>query len=344
MNGVRVKSPCRMSLMGGGTDLPVYFKNRVGRIFSVGIDRYITIECCFLNLEEKQRYCEKLNNKSLNNAKFIFDAEEFSHWSSVESIDHHLLKQILTNYLPNLQQVNPAAVVLTVRSDVPSGTGLGSSSSFVIGVIAALRKMFDLPIDHYTLAQEAIAVEVTQLGAPIGVQDHYAASFGGFLFMQVRSLSSVQLQQATLPEDYQRYLRQRLMILYTGRRRQASQVYAKAVARAADNMSLLDGMGELAAELFAEVNQQSTVDKVAAVLNRGWELKRSMAQGVSDEEIDNQLARALRFGALGGKLMGAGGGGHLLLVAEPENQRRLLEELKLKQVSYEFQNRGCHFI
>jgi D-glycero-alpha-D-manno-heptose-7-phosphate kinase len=242
-----------------------------------------------------------------------------------------------------MQKIEPGIEIASV-ADIPSGTGLGSSSSFAVALLNALYAHRSIFASKETLAREACVLEIERLGEPIGKQDQYAAAFGGLNFIEFHPNDSVTVQPLVLPQSLIAELESNLMLFYTGDQRDARTLLSRQVSimqSDADKFATMQRMVELAYQM-RDILTQGDLDEFGATLHRGWEMKRSIGAGISYPRIDEAYAAARAAGAIGGKLAGAGGGGFLVLYCPGSKQAAVRAALSgLKEVDFQFDRAGA---
>jgi D-glycero-alpha-D-manno-heptose-7-phosphate kinase len=315
------KTPLRLSFVGGGTDLADFYDQHGGAVVSSAIDKWIHVIVA-------PRFEGDLR-VSYSRTEIVPTASD---------VKHELVREALS--LTGL----PRGLDVVTLADVPSqGTGLGSSSAVTVGLLNALyayQGMFRSPLD---LAEEASQIEIDILGKPIGRQDQYAVAHGGFNFIEFLPRGGgIRVEPIICPPQTLERLHRSLMLFYTGRQRAASEVLSgqrNAIIEGSATTALL-GMRDLAYEL-RETLGRGDAESVGPLLDRNWELKRSLVSGLSDDQIDEWYAQARKAGASGGKLLGAGAGGFLLIMASPERQPNVRAALgTLREVPFHFAARG----
>lgn len=315
------KTPLRVSFVGGGTDLADFCDEHGGAVVSSAIDKWIHVVVA-------PRFEGDLR-VSYSKTEIVSTAKE---------IQHELVREALR--LTGL----PRGLDVVTLADVPSqGTGLGSSSAVTVGVLSALyayQGVFRSPLD---LAEEASRIEIDILGKPIGRQDQYAVAQGGFNFIEFMPHGGgVRVEPIVSPPRTLERLHRSLMLFYTGRQRAASDVLSgqrEAIIEGSATAALLK-MRDFAYEL-REVLGRGDIESIGSLLDRNWELKRSLVSGLSDTQVDQWYREAREAGASGGKLLGAGAGGFLLIMAAPERQASVRAALDgLREVPFHFAARG----
>jgi len=307
-----VRSPLRISFFGGGTDYPEYFERRHGAVVGMAINKYI--------------YVSALRLSSIIEYRYRVAYSKLEKTDALERIEHPVIRSVLEM----LDYRDPLDI--SVSSDVPANTGLGSSSAFTVGFLRLMAEMRGQTVTKSDLARMAVHVERDRLGEVVGVQDQHHAAFGGinrFDFSKNRlSISPVQIGGASL-----RALCDSMILVYTGIRRHASATLDEQIrkTRATTIDSELESMLQLVDEavvMLEECPAASIVSTFGALLHEGWQLKKRLSEKVSSEEIDDLYSHARAAGAVGGKLNGAGAGGFLLVLVPPERQSSFIEAMR----------------
>jgi D-glycero-alpha-D-manno-heptose-7-phosphate kinase len=298
------RTPFRVSLAGGGTDLPEFYRKSSGAVVSTAIDKYMYVTV--------NKYFDDSIILKYSKTELVGD---------VNKIQHPILRECLK--LTGLTR----GVEITSMADVVGGTGLGSSSSFTVGVLHALHAYKGEYVSAEQLAAEACEIELKKLKEPIGKQDQYIAAYGGFRHIQFMADESVRVDPLILPKETSERLVERLALLYTGVTRKASPLLRRFRAKFTAKASALAGMRGLA-ERARSALQNGDVDAIGEILHEGWLLKKSVAGGISNPAIDRAYEAARKAGAQGGKILGAGGGGFLLLFCAPQKRRAVTRALK----------------
>lgn len=319
---VITKTPFRVSFCGGGSDIADFYREYGGCVLSTTINRYmyLTIHPYF---DEEKTALKYSQNEIV---------------SSIHDIQHSIFHCVL-----NEQRVS--GVEISSTADVPSGTGLGSSSSFTVGLLHTLACYKGEYVSKGVLAKEACAVEIDKLGAPIGKQDQYAAAFGGLNFIRFHEDDSVSVDPIVTKGSTLKELQRNLVMFYTGLTHNANEILAeqKRNISQVDKTKNLIRMCELARSMKSSL-ENNHLDDFGQILHEAWMRKRELAGSISNLRIDELYASALENGALGGKLLGAGGGGFLLFYCPKEKQILLREKLRLKPFSFEFEHDGSSIV
>lgn len=316
------RTPFRVSFAGGGSDIASFYGKHGGCVLSTAINKYMYISV----------------HPSFDRQQTVLKYSKTETAKNLDEIEHQYFKQVLTN-------LNVRGVELVSTADIPSGTGLGSSSSFTVGLLHALYCYKGKYVSKERLASEACEVEIEQLGNPIGKQDQYAAAYGGLNFIEFRRDGSVTVEPVIMSNDSLRMLEMNLMMFYTGQLHSASAILKEQTRNitAGDREANQLKMCELARELREEL-QRDNIDAMGEILHKNWLLKKTLANGISSPVIDEAYEKALAAGAVGGKLLGAGGGGFLLFYVPKDKQQQVKEQIGLPQMTMTFDRQGSSVI
>jgi D-glycero-alpha-D-manno-heptose-7-phosphate kinase len=311
-----------VSFAGGGTDLPDYYRSGHGAVVSSAIKKYMY---CTVN----KRFDEELRI-SYSKTEIVSD---------VDSVEHGIVRECLKK--AGIRN----GVEITTIADVPSrGTGLGSSSSLTVGLLNALYAFKGHRASPKKLAEEACEIEIEALGEPIGKQDQYIAAYGGLQHIKFNADDTVLLDPVICPAKTKRDIENHLMLFYTGKTRKAGDILSKQKSNTKTNTTTLDKMRDHADKLFADLTSLQ-VDRLGQALKEGWEMKKSLAAGITDGAIDKLYGKALSAGAVGGKITGAGGGGFLVLFVPPEHHWAVRNALSgLKELEFRIEPQGSRII
>lgn len=313
------KTPFRISFAGGGSDLAEFYEKYGGCVLSTTINRYcyISIHPYFNETETMLKYSE---NELVTN---------------LADIKHRIFNCVL-----NERKIH--GVEISSTADIPSGTGLGSSSTFTVGLLNALNCYQGKYMSKGKLAEKACEIEIEKLGNPIGKQDQYAAAFGGLNFIRFHQDGEVSVSPVMMKTSIYRKLQENLVMFYTGDTRSANSILAEQKKNMSeqDKTRNLQQMCALAEDMRCAL-EQNQLDSFGDLLNEGWKLKRTLASGISNPMIDEAYETAMRNGALGGKLLGAGGGGFLLFYCQPKDQEKLRVALHMSQFPFSFEKDGA---
>jgi D-glycero-alpha-D-manno-heptose-7-phosphate kinase len=318
------KTPLRMSFVGGGTDLPAFYEQYGGAVLSTAIDKWVRVA---------------VSPRFEGDVRVSYSRTEIV--DRAEALEHELIREAMRR-----AGLSRGVEVITL-SDLPSrGTGLGSSSSVTVGALMALYGYQGLQKPAQELAGEACRIELEALGKPIGKQDQYAAALGGMNLIEFKADGTVVPEPVVAPEQHLAAFHRSLMLFYTGAPRGGDEPLAeqsKAVG-AGEHVDEMLEMRDLVYKLRDAI-QAGDVEEIGGLLHRNWELKRSASPNSSTDAIDGMYDQARSAGAWGGKLLGAGGGGFLLISAPPDahaSVRRVLGDYR--EVPFRFAARGAHIL
>lgn len=319
------RTPFRISFAGGGSDLHSFYQFEYGAVLSVTINKHLYITV---------RRQNRLHNYRIR--------VSYSVTESVDRVDH--IKHPIVREALNLLQIDEPIEIVSI-SDIPAKTGLGSSSSFAVGLLHALYAFKGQYVSAERLAREAAYIEIDVLKRPIGKQDHYAAAFGGLNFIRFFPNEEVLVEPVICRRSVIDEVFGGLMLFYTGMTRDAGGVLKEQSENTAANVDVLQAIRDQAIELKEVLENGDGLEEFARILHEGWTNKRKLAAGISNPIIDEYYETALKAGALGGKLLGAGGGGFLLLCVQPANQEAVRRALPgLIDLKFESEPYGSRII
>ena len=298
------QTPYRVSFAGGGTDLPAYYRREFGAVLSVAIDQHIYVT---------------LHRRFESTIRVSYSHTEVAR--TIDDVKHELVREAM-----RLVEIDEPLEVTTI-GDVPSGTGMGSSSSLTVGLLTALYGYQHRIVSPKLLAERACRIEIDILNKPIGRQDQYAAAFGGLNYFRFNPDDTVDVEPVPCRAETLAELEQRALLLYTGQTRDANLILEQQSNIAEDRFDVFRAMRDLADEMRHALAGEGDLDRFASLLHEGWELKRSLGCGISNDQINEWYAVARRAGAVGGKLLGAGGSGFVLLIAPAWRHRAIREAL-----------------
>lgn len=317
------RAPFRVSFCGGGSDLPSFYEKYGGCVLSTTIRKYmyLTIHKYF----EKEQIVLKYSKTEV--------VDEFN------KIEHRIFRQCLSDF-------DIKGVEISSMADVPAGTGLGSSSTFTVALLHLLNTYKGEYVSKYKLAKDACAVEIEKLGEPIGKQDQFAAAFGGLKFYEFMPNGFVNIEPIIMKPESYRKLENNLMMFYLGGVHSASEI----LREQSQNVQMVDKafvqkrMCEITKELKEEL-QKNNVDAMGPLLHENWLLKRSLASGISNSIVDETYELAMKAGALGGKLLGAGGAGFMLFYVPEDKKKAVRIALAhLREMDFQMDNSGSSIV
>lgn len=324
---ISVRSPLRVTLGGGGTDLPSYYERHAGFVISAAIDKYVYI--------------------TIHNAfepGFILKYSRLERARSVDEIEHPIFREALRS-----AALGPdAALEIASMADIPAGTGLGSSGSFTTALLKALHTHRRNLIHPAELAEEACDIEMNRLGDPVGKQDPYIAAFGGLTCFHFCPRGRVSVSPLRISNDTRHTLEDNLLLFFTGYSRSAAAILRDQDTRTKtmdhemlDNLHFVKELGYASQQAL----ESSDLREFARLMDVHWDHKKRRSPGMSNGEIDSMYRYAMENGALGGKLIGAGGGGFLMFYTEENARlRRAMRECGLAEVPFRFDSEGTRVI
>lgn len=319
------RTPLRVSFFGGGTDYPVWYEENGGAVLSTTIDKFCYISCRYLPpfFDHKHRVVYS----RIENVKEIAE------------IKHPAVRAILDFF--GIEE----GLEIHHDADLPARSGLGSSSSFTVGMLAALYALKGVMPTKFRLANEAIHVERDVLREHVGSQDQIAAAYGGLNKISFDKDGTYQVEPIVLPSRRLKELKNHLMLFFTGFSRFASKVAKKQIKNTPKKQSELLTMYKFVDDAIDILTSRKALADFGRLLHESWKLKRSITDKISSPEIDEIYAAARSAGALGGKILGAGGGGFMLVFAKPEQQAKVRKKLSnLLEVKFDFDKTGSQII
>lgn len=319
------KTPFRISFFGGGTDYPAWYREHGGAVLATAIDKY-----CYINCRWLPPFFEHRSRISYNQIELVQDFEEVRHPAVRETIKYLGITE---------------GVEIHHDADLPARTGLGSSSSFTVGLLNSLYALKKETPDKMRLAMEAIHIEQNLIQENVGSQDQVMAAFGGFNRVEFHPDDGVKIIPVRADDARLAELHQYLMLFFTGFSRTASYIAGRKIREIPNRTRELTEMRDLVDAAQSILESGGDLDQFGHLLNETWLRKRSLARGVTTPYIDYLYEKALAAGASGGKILGAGGGGFLLFFVKPEFRPKVQENLNgLLQVPFEFESDGTQII
>lgn len=317
------KTPFRISFVGGGSDMENFYKEYEGHVLCTTINRYMYI-MIHPYFDEKRIALKYSQNEIVD---------------SIEAVQHMIFKQVL-------KEKRVTGVEISSTADVPSGTGLGSSSAFTVGLLHTLACYKGKYCSKEELAKEACRIEIEEIGSPIGKQDQYAVSFGGLNYITFRRDGSVLVEPVIMKQETYHDLENNLVMFYTGLTHNANDILAEQKRNIVSKKSKTNNLIDMCvlAKKMKESLEKDNIDDVGGMLNENWQKKKELASGITNNYIDELYEKALKSGATGGKLLGAGGGGFLLMYCPHENQEYLANKLGLRTFPFSFEQDGTSVI
>jgi D-glycero-alpha-D-manno-heptose-7-phosphate kinase len=318
------RTPLRMSFVGGGSDLPSYYKQKGGAVLSTSVDKYMYVT---------------VNQKFDNDIRLSYSITENE--TNIQQIKHPIVRNTLE--LLDIQ----GGVEITSISDIPShGSGLGSSSSYTVALLHALYAYKGKSVSKEELGRLSSHIEIDLCGDRIGKQDQYAAAFGGLNLIEFNEDDSVVVSPVICKPETIKKMEESIIVFYTGRTRSASTLLSKQSdnMKQADKRELMSNMVSLAYDMRSLL-ENDDIEPLGELLDQNWQLKRQMTVGISDTQIDGWYSKGILAGATGGKLLGAGNGGFIMFFAPKEKHTDIIKAMKdLQRVPFSFDNDGSKIV
>jgi D-glycero-alpha-D-manno-heptose-7-phosphate kinase len=316
------KTPLRISFFGGGTDLKEYYSKEIGIVASTAINKYI-----YITVNKRFDDLLKIKYSKTETVK------------SVNEIQHPIVKEALK--LVGIYR----GIEITSIADIPARTGLGSSSTFTVGLLNALYAYKGIYVDAENLARQACQIEIDILNEPIGKQDQYAAAYGGINCIRFDKDETVSVNPIICKKETKDFFNKNLLLFYTGITREACEVLSDQKKNTINKINNLNSMKLFIEDFKKILSEGKNLPQIGKMLNESWMLKKGMSDKISNKFIDDKYKIALENGAIGGKVLGAGGGGFLLFFCEPHNHNRLIKSLNdLKLLEFNFEQEGSKII
>lgn len=321
------KTPLRVSFFGGGSDLPAYYQHQQGAVVSTTIDKYV-----YINVKKKFDDSIRVSYSKTETV------------DSVDDIKHDLVKAALT-----LLKID-RSIEITSISDLPSnGTGMGSSSAYLVGLLNALYHYKNTPITQRELAEISCKIELEMLNKPIGKQDQYIAAYGGFNRFKFNNstFNPVEVHPINCSFNTIRELESNMMLMYTNTTRAAESILGQQsldTTKSSDTRSQIKEMVDMANLFYAQLGNDK-LSEVGRMLHDAWMIKSKLTKGISNDYINHCYEVGRNNGAMGGKLLGAGGGGFLMFYAHPDTHKRIQDALPdLRGVHVRFDPKGSRIV
>lgn len=321
------RAPFRIPLGGGGTDLPSYYSKFGGELVSVAIDKYMLVTV-------NRPVVDKLIRIKYSKSETI---------GSVNEIEHELVRESL-----RLVKIDNSIEISSI-ADVPSGTGMGSSGSYLAALLKALHTFKREEVTVKQIAEEACRIEIEKLGCPVGKQDQYMAAFGGLTKLIIDKKGNVEVERLNLSPGILRDLESSLCVFYTGIKRQSKEVLSKQNRATSDGdkkvIESLHYIKEIGGEIYKAI-KNGDINKIGALMDMHWQYKRGLTNNVTSNDIDHWYREGKYAGALGGKIMGAGGGGFLLFCCPGDKTvlRTAMAKLGLVEMFFNFDFDGVKIL
>jgi len=330
-----VRSPVRISFGGGGTDLPAYYEKYGGAILSTSINKYF-----YTILSQRDDNYVQIISSDLRAMEHCGDIAKMSVADNKLAVPLAVLKSV----------GRKISVNLFLASEIPPGTGLGSSATVCVNLLKALTSYLHIPASKYDLAEKAFTIAREVLGKPVGKQDEYAAAFGGLNFIRIADSGTTHVEPVDLPQEVKRELQQNLMLFFTGTARDSWEILREQETSSQDRQSqTVSALHRIKwlAEQMRRALLKGNLNEFGCLLDEAWNAKKQVSNKVSDSGIDQLYRVAKENGALGGKITGAGGGGFLLLYCEQachQSVREAFAAHNLPEMRFEFESQGAQVL
>jgi D-glycero-alpha-D-manno-heptose-7-phosphate kinase len=323
---ILTRTPFRIPLGGGGTDLPSFYKQHGGFLFSVAIDKYMYITINRPPLDSRVRI-------NYSRMEIVENVAQVQHQLARAALEYYGIKD---------------RIEITSTADVSEGTGMGSSGSYLVGLLKGLQTLTRKGSSVQELAEEACHIEIDLLRKPVGKQDQYLAAFGGFTVMNIDRSGVVQVSEASIEPDTADELRNKLLLFYTGISRDAMVILGEQSAavekKESDVTKSLLRIKEIGLEIKNSI-ERGNLDNFGRLMDEHWQVKKIMSTKMSDPNIDKMYVLAKERGALGGKIMGAGGGGFFVFYCPGDKEKKGVREAMmvngLKEMPFRFEKEGA---
>ncbi len=318
------KTPFRISLAGGGTDFKSFYKKKEGKVLSFAIDKYI--------------YVVVKRQVGIVDYKYKISWSKVEFCNQIQEIEHPIVREVLKYFKINYP------IEISTFSDIPSNTGLGSSSAFAVGLVNAIFNLQNKKVTKYKIAEIASKIEVDILKRPMGKQDHYACCFGN-----INSISFTKHKITVYPilksKKFIKIIRNNFLLFYTNMRRDSSDILKKQFNISKNQEKILDKMKEQVNQILDVVVKKDNFRKIGKILDEGWSLKKKISSKITSSEIERYYKIAKKSGSEGGKLLGAGGGGFLLIYCSRSKKEKVFKSLKkLFSLNFDLDFKGTQTI
>jgi len=320
------RSPLRISLGGGGTDLPSYYKKRGGFVISAAINKYVYTT--IIKPFKKGIYLKYSSHEKRR---------------KIDQIKHPIIKEVLKDYKKFSKQIE-----ITTLADIPSGTGLGSSGSFTTSLIKGMNAFSLKNINTRELALKACTIEIDKLKAPVGMQDQFISAYGGIKKFILNKNGEIQVCELKISDNSLENLKENLLLFFTGFTRQSYKVLQSQKKKSdQNNLRMIKNLDEVKkiGKMFSNLLENNDLNEYGKLMNYHWKIKQERSKDMSNSRINYLYEEGLKNGAIGGKLVGAGGGGFLMFYCKDKN--RLIKKMNnfgLEELNFDFDLEGTKLI
>ena len=320
------RTPLRVSFFGGGTDLPGWFTNHGGAVLSTTINKYL-----FISTRKMPQYWDFKN-------RFVYGSKTET-VSLIDEIEHPAIREALR--FMNI----PYGIDMHYNTDIPARSGMGSSSSFTVGFLRALYAMEGRMISDRRIAKEAIHIEQELIKESVGCQDQIAASFGGLNHIVFHEDGNFEVNPVTIRQKRLQELNNHMILIYTGVSRIASRIEEKKIEQIGRHKTELRSIQRYVDDALNLLNSDDPIDEFGSLLHETWLQKRKLSEDVTSDSLDGLYETCRNNGAIGGKLLGSGGGGFMLIFVKPDKREEMLRAIpNYTPVPFSFDNTGCQII
>jgi D-glycero-alpha-D-manno-heptose-7-phosphate kinase len=321
------RTPFRVTLGGGGTDLPSYYSRFGGFIFSFAIDKYV-----YINVNRP--VADNFIRLKYSSSEKVSRVKDLKHDIARACLEKHQITQ---------------SIEIASMADIPAGSGLGSSSCYTVGLLHALRTLKREYISLQELAEEACKIEIDILQKPLGKQDQYLAAFGGFTILEISKEGSVIVSHANVSNGTMEDLKGNLLMFFTGVNRVNKKILGEQSSSTEENKKeVLESLHHIkeSGYRFLEIVESGNITELGRMFDEHWQYKKKLAKGITNPEFDKIYDAAMKNGALGGKISGAGGGGFFLFYCESgkEKLRSSMAKMGLKEMGFDFDFEGTKIL
>tara|TARA_X000000950_G_C13917264_1_gene661618 strand:- start:5595 stop:6596 length:1002 start_codon:yes stop_codon:yes gene_type:complete len=314
------RTPFRISFVGGGTDLPSFYHKEDGQVLSTAIDKYV-----YVVVKEQLGIVEYKYRINWSRTEFK---------NNIEDIEHPIVREALKLFEIDFP------VEITTFADIPAGTGMGSSSAFAVGLVQALFALKGQMATKYEIADLASKIEVNILQRTMGKQDHFASAYGGTNVLTFCKSEKVHIEPVFTKPETLKLLKEHLLLFYTVVKRDASEVLKAQVSNQEDNFSRLKAMKSLVDPLRKQFCGKLDLVSFGEILDQNWQLKRQLSAHITNSDIEAIYHQAIHLGAYGGKLLGAGSGGFMMILAPKKQHAAIKKAIGLYQLNFNFDSSG----
>ena len=315
------RTPFRISFAGGGTDLRSYYHNDYGQVLSTSINKYI-----YVVVKKQIGVVEK---------KYRINWSRVESTNNIKDIQHPIVRSVLQKYNIDFP------IQISTYADIPPNTGLGSSSAFTVGLVHAIYSLLGKMVSKYQIASEAAEIEVDILQRNMGKQDHFVCAYGSLNIFKFFPDETVEIEPVLCKPKVIKKIEDNTLLFYTSIKRNASIILKQQNNFPESTRENLTRLRDLSSNLRSTINKGTQLNNIGKILHKSWLIKKNISKSISSKKIDNYYNKAIKAGATGGKILGAGGGGFILLYVDKDKQKKVIKSLAdLLLLDYKFDNSG----